>query len=208
MTTEGFRKEAFCFSGLLIETHGLFCVACLYKFVYSHESSQIKYEMGKTGLSSRKIFTLLIVAFLVHNCEEAIMMNGKAAESPVEVIKPLTYSQFLFAVSFLSIIVLAIYIFAIKTRNNKTYLFISMAIAAGLLINAFIPHIVVALYTLNYTPGLVTAVLFILPISMLLLSKNKPLFESRRQMVYQIVIGLATAYGVFAITIVVAKLLI
>jgi hypothetical protein len=164
--------------------------------------------MKKSGLNSRKIFSLLILAFLVHNCEEAIMMNGRAAESPVEAIKPLAYSQFLFAVSFLSILVLAIYFFAIKTRNNKTYLFISTALAAGLLINAFIPHIAVALYTLNYTPGLATAVLFILPISILLLFKNKPMFESRRQMVYQIIVGLFIAYGLFATTFLVVKFLV
>jgi cytochrome bd-type quinol oxidase subunit 1 len=164
--------------------------------------------MKKSGLSSHKIFALLIIVFLVHNCEEAIMMNGKAAESPVEYIKPLAYSQFLFAVLFLSIIVLAIYIYAIKTRNNKTYLFISTTIAAGLLINAFIPHIAVALYSMSYTPGLIAALFLIVPISILLLSKNKPLFESSRQLVYQIIIGLAIAYGLFALTILVAKLLI
>lgn len=164
--------------------------------------------MKKSGLSSHKIFTLLIVAFLVHNCEEAITMNGKVVESPVEAIKPLTYSQFLFAVLFLSLLVFAIYFYAMKTRNNKTYLFISTALAAGLLINTFIPHIAVALYTLNYTPGLVTAVLFILPISILLLSKNKPMFESRKQMGYQIIAGLFFAYGLFAATVLVVKVLV
>jgi hypothetical protein len=163
--------------------------------------------MKKPGVSSRIIFTLLIVAFWVHNCEEAIVMRSTTAESPVEAIKPLAYNQFLIAVSLISVIALAFYVFALKTRSDKTYLFISTVIAAGLLINAFIPHLVVAIYTIRYTPGLVTAILLIVPISLWLLSRNEPLFESRRQMAYQIFIGLLIAYGLFAITVLAAKLL-
>jgi len=163
--------------------------------------------MEKPGFSSRKVFTLLIVAFLVHNCEEAIVMRRTSAGSPVEAIKPLAYNQFLIAVSIISIIALASYVFALKTRSNRTYLFISTVIAAGLLLNAFIPHIAVTIYTFNYTPGLATAILLIVPISLWLLSRNKPLFESRRQMAYQILVGLLIAYGLFALTVMAAKLL-
>jgi hypothetical protein len=66
---------------------------------------------------------------------------------------------------------------------------------------------VVAIYKLSNAPGVVTAILLIVPISLWLLFKNMPLFESRRQMVYQILAGLLIAYGLFALTVLAVKFL-
>lgn len=135
------------------------------------------------------------------------MMSRMAADSPVAKMKPLAYSQFLIAASLISVIVLGFYVFALNTKKDKTYLVISTVIAAGLLLNALIPHIVVAIYKLSNAPGVVTAILLIVPISLWLLFKNMPLFESRRQMVYQILAGLLIAYGLFALTVLAVKFL-
>jgi hypothetical protein len=162
--------------------------------------------MKMPGSSSRKTFILLIVAFVAHNSEEAFSMAGKVVQSPFASIKPMDYRQFLFAVSFLSFAALVACIFALKTKNGRIYLFISTAIASGLLINAFIPHIAIAIYTMQYTPGLVTAVVLNLPLSLLLLGINKSFFENRKQMTYQMISGLALVYGLFVLSVGLAKI--
>ncbi len=164
--------------------------------------------MSITEITSRKAFTLLTGVFILHNLEEAITMNLQKIGSPVSFIQPPTYNQFLFAVSALTIAGIIAYVAAMRTKNIKTYLFISTAVAVALLFNAFIPHVVVALYTMKYTPGLVTAILLNLPLSLLLISKNKPFFESRKQMLFYIAVGLAAGYALFALTLLLAGILV
>jgi len=150
---------------------------------------------------------MLIAAFLLHNSEEAIMMYGKAAESPVSFVKPLNFSQFLIAVTFLSVVAIIAYIAAMKSKSSSVYLFISTAIAAAMLLNVFIPHIAINLMTLKYTPGLTTAVTLNLPISLLMLSKNKQYFRSRKQMFLYLLTGLVIGYGLFAASTALVKML-
>jgi hypothetical protein len=164
--------------------------------------------MSITEITSRKAFTLLTGAFILHNIEEAVTLLFKPVENPVSFIQPPTYNQFIFAVSALTIAGIIAYVAAMWSQNIKTYLFISTAVAAALLLNVFIPHVVVAIYTMKYTPGLVTAILLNLPLSLLLLSKNKPFFESRKQMLFYIAIGLAAGYALFALTLILASVLI
>ena len=164
--------------------------------------------MKLSEFSSRKALTLLTGAFILHNTEEAVTMLFQPVESPVSFIHPPTYNQFLFAVSALTIAGIIAYLAAMRTKNIKTYLFISTAVAAALLLNVFIPHVVVALYTMKYTPGLVSAIMLNLPFSLHLLSKNKPSFQNHKQMLFYIAVGLAAGYALFALTLILARFLI
>ena len=135
-------------------------------------------------------------------------MYLKPAESPVSFFHPPSYSQFLLALSILTLVVITLYVFAIKSDSDKKYLFISTAIAAALLFNVFVPHVAVAVYTQKYTAGLVSALLLNLPLSLILLLKNKALFISRKQMYLYIFAGFAAAYVLFAFTIGISILLV
>lgn len=77
-------------------------------------------------------------------------------QSPVQFFSLPDYNQFLLAVSILTLAIGVAYVIAMRMENKKYYLFISTAIASAMLFNVFIPHVAVAVYTLNYTPGLIS----------------------------------------------------
>ena len=164
--------------------------------------------MRITGFTSRKAFTLLTAGFVLHNAEEALTMPTQLGVSPVSLLQLPTYNQFLLSVAILTIVAIFAYIAAMRTKNGKTYLFISTAIAAALLFNVFVPHLAAAILTLKYTPGLITAVLLNLPLSILLLKLNKPLFADRRQMSIYILGGFGAGYLLFAAVMGLAKLFV
>ncbi len=151
-------------------------------------------------LTSRALFILLIVAFIIHNAEEAITICSHTVENPFSFVQPASCVEFLFSVSVLTFLALILFFVALKSKKESTYLFISTAFATALLLNAFIPHIFVAVYTLHYTPGLISAVLLTLPISILLLIKNKSFYTSNKQMLTHMAGGLAIGYLIFAMT--------
>jgi hypothetical protein len=152
-----------------------------------------------TGFTSRFLFTSLIISFILHNLEEAIYICSYPVQSPVSFITPASCKQFLWAVSIITLIVVSFFIVAISTKKQSVYLIISTAIASGLVLNVLIPHIIIAVYSLNYTPGLVTALSLNLPIGLLTLVRNKPNCTDRKQFYRFMGIGLLVGYLIFAI---------
>lgn len=152
-----------------------------------------------TEISPRLAFTSLIVAFILHNIEEAIFICRYPVQSPVAFIEPVNCGQFIVAVAFITAFVLITYIIAVRTNKSSLYLFISTAVSSGLVLNAIVPHITLALYTLNYTPGLITAVALNLPLGLLVLFKNRSSCESRKQFFQHIGVGLVFGYLLFAV---------
>jgi hypothetical protein len=153
----------------------------------------------------RFAFSSLITAFVLHNIEEAISICRYPVQSPVSFIQPATCNQFLFAVSLLTLAGISVYIAAMLTKNTAFYLFISTALAAVIFFNAFIPHLVVAIYTLSYTPGLFSAVLLNIPFSIIVLIKNKQSYINRKQMLIHVIGGFVAGYALFALTMGLAK---
>jgi hypothetical protein len=149
-------------------------------------------------LTARTLFTALFVSFILHNIEEAIVICSYPVQSPVSFIEPESCRQFLWAVSLLTMIVIVFFVAAVLTKKQTVYLLISTAIASGLVLNVLIPHLVVALYTFNYTPGLVTGVVLNLPLGLITLSKNRSRCKSRKQFYLYIIMGLIAGYLLFA----------
>lgn len=164
--------------------------------------------MRITGFTSRKAFTLLSAGFILHNTEEALTMPGQHSASPVSFLQLPTYDQFLLSVIIITIAALFAYIAAMRTHNLKTYLFISTAIAAALLFNVFVPHLAGAIITMNYSPGLITALLLNLPFSFLVLKLNKPIFTDRKQLFLFVIGGFGAGYLLFAAVMGLAKLIL
>ena len=150
-------------------------------------------------ISARAAFAALIVSFIFHNIEEAISICSYPIQSPISFIKPASCSQFLWAVSIMSLIVVVLFIAAIRTKQHAFNLFISTAIASGLVLNVFIPHIAAAIYSLNYTPGLVTAVLLNLPLGFITLFKNRQNCVNRKLFYRFIGSGLVAGYLIFSL---------
>jgi hypothetical protein len=158
--------------------------------------------------NSRNAFTALIAAFIFHNIEEAIFICRFPVQSPVSFIEPATCRQFLWAVSIITLIVLVLYIAAVYTKKPMVYHLISTAIASALVLNVLVPHIAVAVYSLNYTPGLLTAVLLNLPLGLFTLFKNRSLCTDRKQFYRFIGIGLVVGYLIFAVVMVLVSSLV
>ena len=167
-------------------------------------------RIGKitSALSSRVSFIALTIAFLVHNLEEAITICRYPVENPFPIIQPASCSQFLIAVSLLSAVVLIAFGIAIQTKIEHIYNFISTGLAAAILLNVFLPHFLVANYTFHYTPGLVSAIALNLPLSLLVLIKNRSRYSSNMQFYRQIAYFLVIGYLVFAISMGIAKYLV
>jgi hypothetical protein len=166
----------------------------------------IKFSVMNKTISSRSAFTALIAAFLLHNVEEAIFICRYPVENQFPFIQPASCSQFMVSVSILSAAGLAAFIIAMRSKKYPVYNFISTGLAAALLLNVLMPHLFLAIYTLHYTPGLVTAILLNLPLSLMVLIKNRPNYRSTIQFSRTILIFLILGYVLFAITMGLAKI--
>lgn len=153
----------------------------------------------ESTLSSRKRFTVLLLAFLFHNAEETYSICHYAPVNPFPAIQTLSCLQFLVAVSVISAAGVILFSLAVLSSKQQKYLLISTGLSAALLLNAIVPHIVTGLLTLKYTPGLFTAVFLILPLSLILLKTNRQLYESRARFGKHIILFLVPAYLFFAL---------
>lgn len=189
---------AFCFLRINIKSGewNIFSI----KKILTLNTNKIKIKNSQMSLkyTSQSIFISLIIAFIFHNIEEAVSICSYPVQSPFEFIKPATCRQFMIAVSIITVVVLFAFGIAIRTKKPAVYLLISTAIASGLVLNVLIPHLFVAIYTLNYTPGLITAITLNLPLGLIVLSKNKSDCESRKQFIQYVGIGLVIGYLLFA----------
>jgi len=158
--------------------------------------------------TARKAFAALIVAFIFHNLEEAISICKYPVQSLVSFIEPATCRQYIVAVTIITTVVLFAFGYAIRTKKPAAYLLISTAIASGLVLNVLVPHFFVALYTLNYTPGLITAVALNLPLGLLTLYKNRSNYKNRKQFYKHIGIGLCVGYLIFAVVMMLTTIII
>lgn len=152
-----------------------------------------------SNYNSRLSFTALIFAFIIHNTEEAIFICRFPVQSPVLFIEPASCRQFLWAVSILTFVEIIVSILALTTKKPAVYLFISTALAAPLLFNVLMPHLSIALYTFHYTPGLASAIILILPLSMIVLVKNRKQYSTKSQFIKHILIGFIIGYLFFTI---------
>jgi len=151
------------------------------------------------NFTSRKAFTALIAAFILHNIEESISICRYPVESPFSFIQPASCTQFLWAVSILSMAGIVVYGIAMKTKKAGLFLFISTAMAATLLFNVFVPHVAIAISTFHYTPGLLSAIMLNLPVSLIVLAKNRKSCNANVLFIKQFTAGLIIAYLIFAI---------
>jgi hypothetical protein len=158
--------------------------------------------------SSRGAFASLIAAFMLHNSEEAYTMCRYPVEYPFQSLQLPDCRQFLVAVSLLSAVAIVAYIIAIRSAKPWIFYFISTGFASALLLNVLVPHLLVAIYTFNYTPGLISAILLNLPLSIWLLIENRVHYSNRKQFIKHIFFFLTFGYLVFAFILGSVKLII
>jgi hypothetical protein len=122
------------------------------------------------SLTFKQVLWLVPVVLTLHNIEEALTMPRWVMQNllfiqsnlPFDVQLYFTPSQLLLSLGIATVVPIAVTMLCIK---RLFFLFLLQAI---ILINVFVPHIAVSLRTLNYNPGVLTAVCFNLPFSLYL----------------------------------------
>ncbi|WP_230739499.1 HXXEE domain-containing protein [Methanooceanicella nereidis] len=132
------------------------------------------------GLSFRQVLWLIPVLFIIHDIEETptIASYSQALSERLGFlnIQPFTNEQAIFAMVLLIAIVLALtYMFAGSPKNGIGMI-ILLSIQCLIFVNA-ITHILSAIYLMDYTSGLVTAIMINIPFSIYLF--NRALKEGR-----------------------------
>ena len=133
-----------------------------------------------------KYIAILPFVFAAHNIEEAISF-GIVQEFSFYVVKQ---AQFIIAVSLFSILGFMVVFCKKLYQNDSQYRYFITGFAGMLFLNAFFPHIIATLYFKAYMPGVITAILLILPLTGYILRETYRLsLFSKQQFITTIITG-------------------
>ena len=147
------------------------CGHCTFPWAWQKADMQ-KIERDPEVAINSIIPTVLLLAFLLHNLEEALTFGAfrQAAET---LLRKLTssefstpsYHSFLSALVVVSLIAALAMAWAILQPSRRSALVLVQGLAWIMLINVFVPHVPAAILLGGYAPGLITAVFVNLPIA-------------------------------------------
>jgi hypothetical protein len=116
-------------------------------------------------MTVEKLLWLVPVFFLLHNFEEALFMEKWSKQSPLKIFQFQSIKQFIVAISFLTVVGFLITYAGLQILEKPLGYLLVLEILVILLINAFFPHLILALRYQSYNPGLFTALIIIIPFS-------------------------------------------
>ncbi|WP_424358420.1 HXXEE domain-containing protein [Methanocella sp. MCL-LM] len=111
---------------------------------------------------------LFLLSFTLHNLEEALWMP-KWKQDKIRFLKPAPKNEFYFALivltslSYLAVCLLAFY------PEQRFFTYIFAGFLGAMTFNAIFPHLAATIALRKYAPGVITAVLLMLPINGLIL---------------------------------------
>ncbi len=109
------------------------------------------------------LFYLVPFFFIIHNVEEAFTMAEWSRKVPGMIHPQVTSVQFSIAVIFLSLLGITATVLARYLFGGKYFVHIMCGFTALLIMNAFFPHILAAIYFKSYVPGLLTSIFLYVP---------------------------------------------
>lgn len=113
---------------------------------------------------------LFVAATAIHNLEEAVWLPSWRGVRRLPWTRPRVDSfVFGFAAGSLSLLFVLFGTLAIEGGSHSPWAYLICGCALAMAINAFIPHLVVSLWTQSYAPGAGTAMLLVLPSSISLI---------------------------------------
>jgi hypothetical protein len=119
-----------------------------------------------------RLLWLVPVFLTLHNLEEAPFMENWSRRLAMKLPLTITTRQFVIAVTFLTVAGFVLTYFGMQYLANQTGYLIVLAMQAIILFNAFIPHIATTLRFRMYSPGLITAIVIVLPFSFYLFRRG------------------------------------
>ncbi len=115
----------------------------------------------------KKLIWALAISETLHNLEETIWMPAKS-QSFHSWQAPVTAFEFRFAVIVLTLLIYAVIYFFSK-KEHPALNFMMAGVLLAILFNVFVPHLVGSIILGDFIPGVVTGVLFNLPVTFYLL---------------------------------------
>lgn len=112
-----------------------------------------------------RLLWLVPIFLTVHNLEEAPFMENWSRRLPMKLPLAITTRQFVIAVTFITLAGFVLTYLGVEYLANQTGYLIVLGMQAILLFNAFVPHIATTIRFRMYSPGVITAVLIMLPFS-------------------------------------------
>ncbi|HNZ72059.1 MAG TPA: HXXEE domain-containing protein [Prolixibacteraceae bacterium] len=132
------------------------------------------------NLSYNKALLASGIIFTIHNCEEAIgyalFMPEIGSRLPIAVTKT---NPMIAAIIAITLIAWAIISWGLSSRNERLQRDILTLITTVFFVNAFIPHIILTLLLMNYTPAVITSIVLYLPFSVYILPKLYSTFNPK-----------------------------
>lgn len=112
-----------------------------------------------------RLLWLVPVFLTIHNIEEAPFMENWYKRLPIKIPFSVTTRQFVIAVTFITIAGYVLTYLGLEYLANQTGYLLVLGMQAILLFNAFVPHIATTIRFRMYSPGVITAILIMLPFS-------------------------------------------
>lgn len=112
-----------------------------------------------------RLLWLVPIFLTIHNLEEAPFMETWYKRLPMKLPLTITTRQFAIAVTFITIAGFLLTYLGVEYLANQTGYLLILGMQAILLFNAFVPHIATTIRFRMYSPGVITAVLIMLPFS-------------------------------------------
>ena len=112
-----------------------------------------------------RLLWLVPIFLTLHNLEEAPLMESWSKRLPIKLPLTITTRQFVIAVTFITIAGFIITYVGVEYLANQTGYLLVLGMQAILAFNAFVPHIATTIQFRMYSPGVITAVLVMLPFS-------------------------------------------
>jgi hypothetical protein len=112
-----------------------------------------------------RLLWLVPIFLTIHNIEEVPFMERWYKRLPMKLPITITTRQFAIAVTFITIAGFLLTYVGVEYLANQTGYLLILGVQAILLFNAFFPHIATTIRFRMYSPGVITAVLIMLPFS-------------------------------------------
>ncbi len=118
-----------------------------------------------------RLLWLVPFFFMIHNLEEAPLMESWSKRLPLRIHPVVSTKQFAIAVTFLTLCVFALTYFGVEIWPPMIGYLVVLGIQMILTFNAFVPHLLSTIRFRFYSPGLVSALLITLPFSFYLFDR-------------------------------------
>lgn len=112
---------------------------------------------------------LLPISIALHNLEEAIWLPGWSQARAGRWHQSVGPQSFRIAVSVLTVIAFVLAVWAHIRGSGSLGYYLLLAYALGQGLNVFVPHVFATIATRTYMPGLLSGILFVLPVASVLL---------------------------------------